>query len=157
MCHFLSDGFNIRISSASNSSKHCSTHGWSFFDFKDIYFEVHYVCNDFLPQWALCSTAADFGAFNLDSKFSCYFKGIAKSKCNTFQNGLCHICSCGIHGHSEEYASCIRVVMRRSFSHEVWKEEYLILAKLLDRCLFCHEILRLEDLLRPPFVTGSSA
>ena len=37
---------------------------------------------------------------------------VAKSKCNTFQNGLCHICSCGIHRHSEEYASCIWVIMR---------------------------------------------
>ena len=64
MSHLLSDGFNIRISSASYSSKHCTTHGWSFLNFKYIYFKVHDICNNLLPQWTLCAAAADLGTVN---------------------------------------------------------------------------------------------
>ena len=46
--------------------------------------------------------------------------------------------------------------MRRTLSHQIRKEEYMILAKLCDWRLLCCEILCSKNLLSPPFITGSS-
>ena len=47
--------------------------------------------------------------------------------------------------------------MWRTLSHQIWKEEYIVLSKFLNRSLLCCEILCLKNLLCPPFVTGSCA
>ena len=41
-----------------------------------------------------------------------------------------------------------------SFSHQIWKEEYIIFTKFLNRCLLCSKILCLKNFFCPPFITG---
>ena len=45
--------------------------------------------------------------------------------------------------------------MRRSFSHQIRKEEYIVFTKFLNRCLLRCEIFCLKNFFCPPFVAGS--
>ena len=47
--------------------------------------------------------------------------------------------------------------MRRTLSHQVWQEIYIILAQFLDLCLLFCIVLSSDDLIHPPFVTGRGA
>ena len=40
----------------------------AFFTFDHIYFDSQYVSDNLLPQWALCSAAADLGSLDLNTK-----------------------------------------------------------------------------------------
>ena len=76
---------------------------------------LHYGGNDWSTsqQKGLEDTFGELGIEIVAvTKASCNFQGITKTKGNTFQNSLCHVCSCAVHGHSEEYTSCIRIIMR---------------------------------------------
>ena len=114
--------------------------GRAFLALDHIHLHVHDVGDHLLPQRALGSAAADLGPLDLKAKASGHFQGISQAEGYPFQHRLGHIFPCGIHGHANEGSSCIRVIVRRTLSHQVRQIEYLVLAKLLDPRLLRREI-----------------
>lgn len=69
-----------------------------------------------------------------------------------FQHCLCHVCPCCVHGHTDKHGSRVRVIVWRSFSHQIWKIKNSVFSKIFYVRLLCHVIFRSEDFFIPPLV-----
>ena len=146
--------FYRRKLAAGYRCKHRSAECRTFLTLDHINFQVHHIRDDLLPQRALCSSAADLCTLDPNTECACHFKGISQSKCHTFKYCLRHVRTRRIHRHADERRSRIRIVVRRTLSHQIRQEINVIFAELRDLCLLLCVILRANDLIHPPFVAG---
>ena len=93
----------------------------------------------------------------MDAECTRYFQRITQCKRHAFKHSLRHIRSCRIHRHTDKGRTCIRVIVRRTLTHQIRKEIYMVLTKLFNLLLLCCVILRADDLVHPPFIAGCRA
>ena len=93
----------------------------------------------------------------MDAEGFCNFKGIPQGKGNALEHRLRHVRAARIHRHSNKGASRIRIIMRRTLTHQIRQEVNVIFAKLRDRRLLCPIVLRADDLVHPPLIAGRRA
>ena len=103
---------NALILTACYCSKDSGTHSGTFVVDCLCELDAQYVGNDLTPELGLRTAAADGRACDLKTHLLSALERITECKCNAFEDSLCHVETCGIHGHAYEHRTAVRIVKR---------------------------------------------